>query len=75
MPTVSTLLRGGIFQKIRQGLVSVLNPDQGRSDLLFGLEIIVDQQDAGLACVDVFLVFRVGIEAKLTAFTMLYLRK
>ena len=73
VPAIGTLLSGGIFQKVSQGLVSVLDPDEGWSDRLFGLEIIVDQQDTRLARINVLLVLWIGIEAKLAGLSMLYL--
>ena len=62
MATVRAFLGGCVLEKVSKSLVGIFNPDQSRRHGFPGLEIIVDQQGAGLAGVDVFLVLRVGVE-------------
>lgn len=71
MPLVRTSLGGDIFQEICQRLVGVIDPDHRRGHGLLRSEILVDQQDTCPACVNVFLVLRVGEKTQLPRFAML----
>ena len=67
MTTILALLVGDVLEKLCDSCVSILHPHHSGLDRLLGLESFVDQEDACLAGIDVFLVFGVGIEAELSA--------
>jgi hypothetical protein len=72
---VGAFLGSGVFKEVGQGLVGVIDPDQSGRNRFLGLEILIHEDDAGAAGVNVFFVFRIGIEAQLTRFAMFYLCK